>query len=99
MLGQGEYGQVLNGVISKPECRIKHKVVAKLFLSAHLDRLRNEICLYQTQLVGLHNKVVPKVFGAFVVQGSSTMEKWGIIVMEKCGSTAQSVNELTVDQR
>jgi hypothetical protein len=43
------------------------------------------------------------VFGAFVIRGSRaaavTMEKWGVIVMEKCGSAVQSVDELTVDQR
>ncbi|KAI0286622.1 hypothetical protein BGY98DRAFT_2322 [Russula aff. rugulosa BPL654] len=104
-LGQGEFGQVLNGVVSVPQSRVKRNVVAKLFLSAHLDKLFNEIRLYRTRLVELrNNNIVPKVFGAFVVRGSraastETMEKWGIIVMEKCGSAVQSVDELTVDQR
>ena len=104
-LGQGEFGQVLNGIVSVPQSRVKRNVVAKLFLSAHLDKLFNEIHLYRTRLVELrNNNIVPKVFGAFVVQGSraastETMEKWGIIVMEKCGSAVQSVDELTVDQR
>jgi hypothetical protein len=92
------------GTVYVPQSRAKHNIVAKLFLRAHLDKLHNEIHLYQTRLVGLHNKVVPKVFGAFVTRGSmaaavETMEKWGIIVMEKCGSAVQNVDELTVDQR
>jgi hypothetical protein len=105
-LGRGESGQVLNGTVSVPQSRAKHNVVAKLFLRAHLDKLHNEIHLYRTRLVGLRNKAVPKVFGAFVFRGSraaaasaETMEKWGLIVMEKCGSAVQSVDELTVDQR
>ena len=48
-------------------------------------------------------KPFPKCFGAFVIWGSKaaaeTMEKWDLIVMEKCGSAVQSVDELTVDQR
>ena len=79
------------------------KVVAKLFLHAHLDKLYNEIHLYRTRLFGLGNKAVPKVFGAFVLRDTrtavGTMEKWGIIVMEDCGSVVQSINELAVDQR
>jgi hypothetical protein len=116
-LGRGESGQVLNGTVFVPQSRVKHKVVAKLFLRAHLDKLHNEIHLYRTRLtifrmsiscfgpqgVGLHNKAVPKVFGAFVIRGSraaaETMEKWSLIVMGKCGSAVQSVDELTVDQR
>jgi len=86
-----------------PQTRVKHNVVAKLFLRAHLDKLYNEIHLYRTRLVGLRNKAVPKVFGGFVIRGSraaaETMEKWGLIVMEKCGSAVQSVDELTVGQR
>jgi hypothetical protein len=106
-LGRGESGQVLNGTVSVLQSRAKHNVVAKLFLRAHLDKLHNEIRFYRTRLVGLRNNAVPKVFGAFVFRGSSsraaasaeTMEKWGLIVMEKCGSAVQSVDELTVDQR
>jgi hypothetical protein len=83
----------------------KHTVVAKHFLRAHLDKLHDEIHLYRTRLVRLRSKAVPKVFGAFVFRGfraagsAETMEKWGLIVMEKCGSPVQSVDELTVDQR
>lgn len=102
-LGRGEAGQVHDGIVSVPQSRTKHAVVAKLFLRAHLDKLHNEIHLYRTRLVRLRNKAVPKVFGAFVTRRSrtavGTMDKWGIIVMEKCGSAVQSVDELTVDQR
>ena len=102
-VGRGESGQVLDGTVSVPQSRVKHNVVAKLFLRAHLDKLYNEIHLYRTRLVGLRNKAVPKVFGAFVIRGSraaaGTKEKWGLIVMEKCGSAVQSVDELAVDQR
>ena len=102
-IGRGEYGQVLDGSVFVPQSRVKHNVVPKLFLHAHLDKLYNEIYIYRTFLVVLRNKAVPKVFGAFVTQGSrtavETMEKWGIIVMEKCGSAVQSTDELTVDQR
>ena len=102
-VGRGESGQVLDGTVSVPQSRVKRNVVAKLFLRAHLDKLYNEIHLYRTRLVGLRNKAVPKVFGGFVIRGSrtaaETMEKWGLIVMEKCGSAVQSVDELTVGQR
>lgn len=102
-LGRGESGQVLNGTLSVPQSRVKHFVVIKLFLHAQLSKLFNEIHIYQTRLIGLHNKAVPKVFGAFVIRGSraaaGTMEKWGIILMEKCGYAAESVDELTVGQR
>jgi hypothetical protein len=95
--------KVLDGSVFVPQSRVKHNVVPKLFLHAHLDKLYNEINIYRTFLVGLRNKAVPKVFGAFVTRGSrtvvETMEKWGIIVMEKCGSAVQSTDELTVDQR
>ena len=102
-VGRGKFGQVHDGTLSMPQSRAKHDVVAKLFLRAHLDKLHNEIRLYRTRLVRLRNKTVPKVFGAFVIRGSrataETMEKWGLIVMEKCGSAFQSVDELTLDQR
>lgn len=101
-LGGGECGEVLNGIVSVPQSRVKHNVVAKLFHHANLDKLHNEIHLYRTRLVGLHNRAVPKVFGAFMVRGSRTAAettKWGIILMEKCGSVAESVDQLTVDQR
>jgi hypothetical protein len=102
-VGRGEFGQVLDGTVSVPQSRVKRNVVANLFLRAHLDKLYNENHLYRTRLVGLRNKAVPKVFGAFVIRGSKaaaeTMEKWGVIMMEKCGSAVQSVDELTVDQR
>jgi hypothetical protein len=72
-----------------------------------VDKLHNEIHLYRTRLVGRSNKTVPRACVwsslAFVIRGSraaaETMEKWGLIVMEKCGSAVQSVDELTVDQR
>jgi hypothetical protein len=86
-----------------PQSRVKHKLVAKLFLRARLDKLYNEIHLYRTRLYELGNKAVPRVFGGFVLRDTrtavGTMEKWGIIVMEKCGSTVRSINELSVDQR
>ena len=106
ILGRGKSGQVLNGFVSiQPDSGVKHNVIAKLFLQPHLDQLHNEIHLYETRLTGLGDKAVPKVFGAFVTSGHGpmaaveTMEKWGIIVMERCGSTVQSIGELTMDQR
>jgi len=103
IIGRGESGQVLNGTVSVPQSKFKQNVVAKLFLHAHLNKFHNEIHLYRTRLAKLRNIAIPKVFGAFVIQDSNaaakTMETWGIIVMERCGSAAQSPDELTVDQR
>ena len=60
-LVRGEFGKVLNGMVFAPQSRIKYNVVAKLLLRAHLDKLYNEIGIYQTHLVRLGNKAVPKV--------------------------------------
>lgn len=98
-LGKGESGEVLNGIVSVPRSGVKHNIVVKLFHHANLDKLHNEIHIYQTRLVGLHNRAVLKVFGAFVVRATVETMKWGIILMENCGSVAGSVDQLTVDQR
>ena len=88
-LGRGKSGEVLNAAVSMPQSRIKHNVVAKLFLHTQLDRMYNEIHLHQNRLVGLGKKAIPRVYGAFVLRSSrtavGTMGKWGIIVMQKCG--------------
>ena len=72
-LGGGEFGKVLNGMVSAPQSRIKYNVVAKLLLRAHLDKLYNEIGIYQTPFSPTRQQSCPQ--GVRSIRGSGL---WGV---------------------